>query len=152
MNELRKKLRSGDGFTLVEMLIVVAIIAILVAVSIPMVSSSLAKSQHATDAANERSAKSQIIVDSMLKGTAGKVVGYYDAAAGTIKSAGTDITAYGKHHKNTMILAVSYDPSTATAIVQWVEKSSAGSAANPSDDKKLCSTTENANDTTHTGG
>ena len=38
-----EKLRSRRGFTLIEMLIVVAIIAILVAISIPLVSSSLEK-------------------------------------------------------------------------------------------------------------
>ena len=41
MNGLREKFRNKKGFTLVEMLIVVAIIAILVAVSIPMIGSAL---------------------------------------------------------------------------------------------------------------
>ena len=41
MEKLRAKLRKNSGFTLIEMLIVVAIIAILIAVSIPMVSSAL---------------------------------------------------------------------------------------------------------------
>ena len=56
MKGLREKFRNKKGFTLVEMLIVVAIIAILIAVSIPMVSSSLEKARHAVDEANERSA------------------------------------------------------------------------------------------------
>ena len=41
MKGLREKFRKNEGFTLVEMLIVVAIIAILVAVSIPLVNTSL---------------------------------------------------------------------------------------------------------------
>lgn len=56
MKGLREKFRKNEGFTLVEMLIVVAIIAILIAVSIPLVASSLEKARHATDEANNRSA------------------------------------------------------------------------------------------------
>lgn len=46
MNGLREKFRNKKGFTLIEMLIVVAIIAILVAVSIPLVSNALDKARH----------------------------------------------------------------------------------------------------------
>lgn len=56
MNNLKNKLKKRGGFTLVEMLIVVAIIAILIAVSIPMVSSSLERAREAVDKANARSA------------------------------------------------------------------------------------------------
>lgn len=56
MNNLKKKLKKQHGFTLIEMLIVVAIIAILIAVSIPLVSTALEKAREATDAANERAA------------------------------------------------------------------------------------------------
>ena len=57
MNIMRKKLGKNGGFTLVEMLIVVAIIAILIAVSIPLVTDALEKARDATDLANERAAK-----------------------------------------------------------------------------------------------
>ncbi|MEG2003286.1 MAG: prepilin-type N-terminal cleavage/methylation domain-containing protein [Clostridia bacterium] len=50
------KARNKKGFTLMEMLIVVAIIAILVAIAIPVFSSSLDKAKKATDQANIRSA------------------------------------------------------------------------------------------------
>ncbi len=56
MKGLREKICEREGFTLVEMLIVVAIIAILIMVSIPLVNSSLEKARHATDVANNRSA------------------------------------------------------------------------------------------------
>lgn len=44
--------RRKQGFTLMEMLIVVAVIAVLIAVAIPVFSSSLHKSRVATDWAN----------------------------------------------------------------------------------------------------
>ena len=56
MNNLKAKLKKQGGFTLVEMLIVVAIIAILIAIAIPMVNSALERAREATDAANERAA------------------------------------------------------------------------------------------------
>ena len=56
MNNSRKK----KGFTLAELLIVVAIIAVLVAISIPIFTSQLEKIREATDAANIRSAYAEI--------------------------------------------------------------------------------------------
>ena len=48
-------MRNKKGFTLIEMLVVIAIIAVLVAVIIPTVVSATTKAQAATDAANLRS-------------------------------------------------------------------------------------------------
>ena len=47
---------NQKGFTLAELLIVVAIIAVLVAVAIPVFTTQLEKSRESTDAANIRSA------------------------------------------------------------------------------------------------
>jgi type IV pilus assembly protein PilA len=49
------KMRNKKGFTLMELLIVVAIIAILAAIAIPTFSSSLTKAKNAADVANARS-------------------------------------------------------------------------------------------------
>lgn len=57
MEKLRAKLKENSGFTLIEMLIVVAIIAILIAVSIPMVNGALERARDSADQANERAAK-----------------------------------------------------------------------------------------------
>ena len=57
MKQLRAKLSRQGGFTLIEMLLVVAIISVLVAISIPVVNMNLEKARDATDKANERAAK-----------------------------------------------------------------------------------------------
>ena len=56
-----KRIRSHSGFTLAELLIVVAIIAVLVAIAIPVFNSQLEKSREATDLANVRSAYAEVM-------------------------------------------------------------------------------------------
>lgn len=53
---------NKKGFTLMEMLIVVAIIAVLVAIAIPVLNGALEKSREATDAANLRAAYAEVMV------------------------------------------------------------------------------------------
>ena len=73
MNGLREKFRNKKGFTLVEMLIVVAIIAILVAVSIPMIGSALEGAREATDDANRRAALGAAMIEVMTENKLGGV-------------------------------------------------------------------------------
>lgn len=95
--KLSKKLKKTGGFTLIEMLIVVAIIAILVAVSIPMVNASLNKAKTATDDANERAAKAAAMATFMLLDTAptGNTEYCYDAKTGQAKPQATAGTCVG---------------------------------------------------------
>lgn len=54
-----------NGFTLAELMIVVAIIGVLVAVTIPVFSQQLEKSREATDLANVRSAYAELMTEVM---------------------------------------------------------------------------------------
>ena len=99
LNTLTKK-RGKKGFTLMELLIVVAIIAILVAISIPVFSSQLDKAREATDQANERAAKAAAVVQYLTADTTptASTTYCYDAAAGTLSEKATQdkTEAYGK--------------------------------------------------------
>ena len=101
--------KNNKGFTLAELLIVVAIIAVLVAISIPIFTAQLEKSREATDIANLRAAKSEAVSMFLLGdqtlglgnwGTGSQsdsVDVYYDAANGKLVSDKSTITVkYGK--------------------------------------------------------
>lgn len=62
-----KKLNK-KGFTLAELLVVVAIIGVLVAISIPIFTSQLEKSREAVDKANIRAAYAEVIADNLNDG------------------------------------------------------------------------------------
>ncbi len=65
MKKMNKK-----GFTLAELLIVVAIIAVLVAIAIPVFNAQLEKSREATDIANVRSAYAEVVATYLADGDA----------------------------------------------------------------------------------
>lgn len=72
---IRKMRENGKkGFTLAELLIVVAIIAVLVAISIPIFSAQLEKSREATDEANIRSAYAEVSADMLTNESSDKSV------------------------------------------------------------------------------
>lgn len=91
-----KKLNK-KGFTLAELLVVVAIIGVLVAVSIPIFTSQLAKARYATNQANLRAAKAAMVTEMLADGhssDAKTYVGVYHVSSGVLdKPTETTITA-----------------------------------------------------------
>lgn len=65
-NKLRK---NKKGFTLAELLVVVAIIAILVAIAIPVFNSATKKAEEAVEVANARSVYAEGMVQFISSGT-----------------------------------------------------------------------------------
>ena len=64
------KKNNRKGFTLAELLIVVAIIGVLVAISIPIFTAQLEKSREAVDMANLRSAYAEVMAAGLTEDTA----------------------------------------------------------------------------------
>lgn len=67
ISKLREKKNNKKGFTLIEMLIVVAIIAILVAIAVPTMSSQLTKVKKTADDASIKSAYTQHMLYEFVK-------------------------------------------------------------------------------------
>ena len=64
-----EKKNNKKGFTLAELLIVVAIIAVLVAIAIPIFTTQLEKSRESTDIANVRAAYAEVVTQYLNDGT-----------------------------------------------------------------------------------
>lgn len=77
-----KKLRNKKGFTLAELLIVVAIIGVLVAISIPIFTSQLEKSRDAVTLSNIRAAYAEAQTAYLTESSDGTNVVYTPATTG----------------------------------------------------------------------
>ena len=118
---LTAKLSKNGGFTLVEMLIVVAIIAILIAVSIPLISSSLDEAKEATDAANLRSAQALGMIKYLTEGSVADGTYYYlisDNKSGTLSKTAPGAADYYGHVAGDYIeVVIDHDNTDDTQLV-----------------------------------
>lgn len=88
-----KKILNKKGFTLIELIVVIAILAILAAILIPSLTNYLAKATQAKDQANARSFYSAVVLEVATLPTAPADGAYTPtAAAGTNPCATTSVT------------------------------------------------------------
>lgn len=111
---MTKKLSNKKGFTLAELLIVVAIIGILVAISVPIFTTQLAKARRATNQSNGRAALSAANNQYLAEGNgAGNMYYTYDVKAGSVgtgtstaPSSGTGAVDYGSTQISTFYVHI----------------------------------------------
>ena len=114
---------NKKGFTLAELLIDVAIIAVLVAISIPIFTSQLEKSRDATDEANVRSAIAEVtaaVLSDDKKDSGNGDVTYKDGTYTMIvKATGQKAGWSGAADENTKIKIGGIEVAPATVGGQW---------------------------------
>lgn len=120
----KKRLLHKEGFTLAELLIVVAIIGVLVAISIPIFTSQLEKARLATNQANARSAEAAAIAV-MMEDQPGTRSVSYDTKTGVA-------TTNGKSNYN-MSIETYYDGDSA----DWTVKTKTRTGNEPTLSKKV---------------
>ncbi len=128
-----KNKRKNKGFTLAELLIVVAIIAVLVAISIPIFSALLEKSRESTDFANVRAAYAEVMASAISQGDELKQAdGTYraliklnqakdgwDTEIDNIAIGGVGSADWKNTPKAKGTCAVTFDPSTGKTEIDW---------------------------------
>ena len=114
------KRKQKKGFTLAELLIVVAIIAVLVAISIPIFTAQLRKARLAANKANARAALSAAMAEFIDAPEADKAMTpygnpkhmyfRYDTATGKCEYRGVGGTSPGKGEEYTSFANIGYHP------------------------------------------
>lgn len=124
MNSIRNKMKKKDGFTLIEMLVVIAIIVILVAISVPAVSGALEKARVAADAANLQAAKSVALLKEMENTSLTDTL-YYNPTDGTLENAKADAYKGQSSTLKEKIIAVTFTNGKITTATDWIDFTSA---------------------------
>lgn len=114
------KKRNTKGFTLAELLVVVAIIAILIAIAIPVFSAQTIKAKETADIANLRSAYAQATVDLLSENKAITKDNFYSEAD-------TNALNYPEKYTFTVgennVITIKYDAKKAAVWTQTIDPS-----------------------------
>ena len=124
-----KKTNNKKGFTLAELLIVVAIIAVLVAISIPIFTAQLRKARLATNQANARAAYAEVVANALTEGYTG-AEGVY--VVSTAKLSGATASKAG-------VSALSGSVTATPAIGDWTVDTSLSSVRSIAESKRAFS-------------
>lgn len=121
MKTLKNKMKNKKGFTLMEMLIVVAIMVVLVAVAVPTFTSQINRANEAADDANLKAAKavamSTFLLDPSTAGTK-----YFNPDKGDLTGSASD--NYGKDGEHDVI-KIEFVADT-EPVVGWVTENTEG--------------------------
>lgn len=141
---MRRKMRSRWGFTLMEVLVVVALIVILIAISIPAVMGVLNNARHKTDAKYERAAKA-LATGGYSTGAYSQSQYVFDAENGKLVLCDENIsgffskcTPYGqcRTHKHEGLYLLVQIKDAGNVEVKWAKGFSGTGIKEPAD--KLC--------------
>ena len=148
MKNLMKKIRGNKkGFTLAELLVVVAIVGILVAISIPVFTAQLGKARRATNNANLRAAKAAAVAAYLTDDTtnAGSTKFYaYNISEGSVADPAESL-AGGLANENEVTIGKDKNGNNETDAVSsskvydtiWVKISGAANAAGDQTNEKV---------------
>lgn len=95
MNTLKKRKSGKKGFTLMEMLIVVAIIGILIAIALPTFNNALTKARISADEANLRSYYAEVLTEYMLDGDKDTKISTIAAGKNNARTGGVEVPETG---------------------------------------------------------
>lgn len=93
-------IKKNKGFTLMELLIVVAIIGVLVAIAIPVIRGSVEKARVAADAATMRNAKTAFVAQELATGKKPTERAVYDIVSNTFIDRNSYVAGRYTRYKN----------------------------------------------------
>jgi len=99
---IKNECSEDKGFTMAELLIVVAIIGILVGITLPIFQRQVVKAKIASDQSMVRTAKSAALSQWLIEGCDENAVYYFNAKTGTVQRDATGIEGYGQYDKGDM--------------------------------------------------